>query len=149
MAYRNLELLTLQSHDKSGNFLWQGVNGCQYTSACHSEGTPVFYTRSQDMAGILSKCDSEYFLHCTACQSGPSHYGTEFETGFLDSMKKGYNSAKEWNKQRTYSFETEMKTIGNACANIIKNGTESHKTTANAIIASMPDNCKHFAKVPE
>ena len=138
MAYRNLELLTLKSHDKFGNFLWQGVNGCQYTSACHSEGTPVFYIRSQDMAGKLSKCDSEYFLHCT-CPSGPSHYGAQFETdGFAEWASAKYNSAKESYTSNTYSYEKEMKRIAAACANILKHGNDHQKSEANGIIEKLP-----------
>ena len=142
MAYRNLELLTLKSHDESGNFLWQGVNGCQYTSACHSEGTPVFYIRSQDMAGKLSKCDSEYFLHCT-CPSGPSHYGAQFETdGFAEwgaAAKEKYNSAKESYKRNTYSYEKEIKKIGAAGANILKYATiQAQKDAATRILEQVP-----------
>jgi hypothetical protein len=139
MAYRNLELLTLKSHDESGNFLWQGVNGCQYTSACHSEGTPVFYIRSQDMAGKLSKCDSEYFLHCT-CPSGPSHYGAEFETeanlfaGLADKAKQ----ANEYKNKTLYRFDREMMNIVAACTQVEKYGHAEEKPIAAAILEKVP-----------
>ncbi len=140
MAYRNLELLTLKSHDESGNFLWQGVNGCQYTSACHSEGTPVFYIRSQDMAGKLSKCDSEYFLHCT-CPSGPSHYGAQFETekNWLEKLADKAQQAKESFKKNTFSYEKEMTKIATACANILNySKNAAQKVEANKIKEQIP-----------